>query len=252
MPAGEGFMISVTTEPSLDMSSPATHIKSFPQALRISTSVDPMSVSSTPFVQFPWYVPETLKGFPPRKFPPLTVRSTTNSSDEISLALELSSEPHLSFDGGHGLPGGQCIVPQGFGAERVPLPMILVDMLNILDLCIMGVSKGLGADKVPLPMSLVDMLVMNELLAVTVAETVRANVGETTAEVEGMSKENEFGGDNVGGGGKRVLLIVSGGSETGPDGNRLLSNELKALPPVVDARDVVRRFDVPVTLPLEG
>ena len=223
MPAGEGFMISVTTEPSLDMSSPATHIKSFPQALRISTSVDPMSVSSTPFVQFPWYVPETLKGFPPRKFPPLTVRSTTNSSDEISLALELSSEPHLSFDGGHGLPGGQCIVPQGFGAERVPLPMILVDMLVVI-----------------------------ELLAVTVAETVGANVGETTAEVEGMSKENEFGGADVGGGGKRVLLIVSGGSEIGPDGNRLLSNELKALPPVVDARDVVRRFDVPVTLPLEG
>lgn len=82
VPSGVGFMISETTEPSLDISSPAKHIKSFPQASRANMVVDPMPVSNTPFIQFPWYDPEALKGLPPGKLPPLTVRSTTKSFGE--------------------------------------------------------------------------------------------------------------------------------------------------------------------------
>jgi hypothetical protein len=162
----------------------------------------------------------------------------------------------------------------GEWAEEVPLPPILVDVLKVVDLAIVGVPKGgvicdTLVEAVCIKVSLlVVMMVESAVVVVSVAEAAGANVEEVTAEADdeaaGAKVEETTAGaeDNteevdVRGGGKRVLFIVSGGSEIGPDGKRLLSIELMAFSVVVgeavimDA-GVVERLKLLRTWPLEG
>jgi hypothetical protein len=169
----------------------------------------------------------------------------------------------------------------GLWAEEVPLPLILVDVLRVVDLAIVGVPKGglmcdLLVERVCVKVSLlVVMTVESAVVVVPIAEAAGANVEETieadketrveadgeaagvkaeetTAEAEDNTEEID-----VRGGGKRVLLIVSGGSEIGPDGKRLLSIELMAFSVVVREAVildpvVVERLKLLRTWPLEG
>ena len=135
-------------------------------------------------------------------------------------------------------------------AEEVPLPPILVDVLKVVDIAIVGDSKGgvicdTLVEAVCIKVSLlVVMMVESAVVVAPVAEAAGATVEETTAEADdetaGAKVEETTAGaedntevDDVRGGGKRVLLIVSGGSERGNVGKRLLSIELMAFSVVV-------------------
>ena len=156
----------------------------------------------------------------------------------------------------------------------MPLPPILVDVPRVVDLAIVGVPKGgLICDtlveavctKVSL---LVVMMVESAVVVAPVAEAAGATVEETTAEADdetaGAKVEETTAGaedntevDDVRGGGKRVLLIVSGGSERGNVGKRLLSIELIAFSVVVGEAvimddGVVERLKLLRTWLLEG
>ena len=146
------------------------------------------------------------------------------------------------------------------------LPLILVDVLKVVDLAIVGVPKGglicdalvdIVCTKVSL---LVVRMVESAVVVAPVAEAAGATVEETTAEADDETagatveettaeaddetagakvEETTAGAEenteevDVRGGGKRVLLIVSGGSERGNVGKRLLSMELMAFSVVV-------------------